>query len=73
MLIEQLQCNLLFRWFVVMEMDEGVWNHAVYSKNRDPCANHPFFVEKVRDIVGLYLNPPDKALVSQVHRHLHSP
>jgi putative transposase len=22
-----------------------------------------FFVEKVRDIVGLYLNPPDKALV----------
>jgi transposase len=25
--------------------------------------NDPFFVEKVRDIVGLYLNPPDKALV----------
>src|SRR5436309_15133688 len=23
----------------------------------------PLFVEKVRDIVGLYLNPPDKALV----------
>jgi hypothetical protein len=23
----------------------------------------PFFVEKVRDIVGLYLNPPDKAVV----------
>lgn len=23
----------------------------------------PFFVDKVRDIVGLYLNPPDKALV----------
>ncbi len=23
----------------------------------------PFFVEKVRDIVGLYLNPPDKAIV----------
>ena len=23
----------------------------------------PYFVEKVRDIVGLYLNPPDKALV----------
>lgn len=26
----------------------------------------PFFVEKVRDIVGLYLNPPDKALVLSV-------
>jgi putative transposase len=26
-------------------------------------SNHPFFVEKVRDVVGLYLNPPDKAVV----------
>jgi len=26
----------------------------------------PFFVEKVRDIVGLYLNPPDKAMVLRV-------
>jgi putative transposase len=26
-------------------------------------SNDPFFVEKVRDIVGLYLNPPDQALV----------
>jgi putative transposase len=26
-------------------------------------SNDPFFVEKVRDIAGLYLNPPDKALV----------
>jgi hypothetical protein len=23
----------------------------------------PLFIEKVRDMVGLYLNPPDKALV----------
>ncbi|CAI8048807.1 hypothetical protein GBAR_LOCUS26911 [Geodia barretti] len=23
----------------------------------------PFFIEKVRDVVGLYLNPPDRALV----------
>jgi hypothetical protein len=23
----------------------------------------PLFIEKVRDIVGLYLNPPDKALI----------
>lgn len=25
---------LLFRWFVGLEMDEPVWNHAVFSKNR---------------------------------------
>jgi transposase len=35
MLIGQLQYNLLFRWFVGMERDEAVWNHAVYSKNRE--------------------------------------
>ena len=39
MLIEQLQYNLLFRWFVGMEMDEAVWNHAVYSKNRERVLN----------------------------------
>lgn len=26
-------------------------------------SNDPYFAEKVRDVVGLYLNPPDKALV----------
>ena len=35
LLMEQLQYNLLFRWFVGMEMDEEVWNHAVFSKNRE--------------------------------------
>ena len=27
--------NLLFRWFVGLGMDDAVWNHAVFSKNRD--------------------------------------
>src|SRR3979411_3463035 len=39
MLMEQLQYNLLFRWFVGMEMDETVWNHAVFSKNRERLLN----------------------------------
>jgi transposase len=39
LLIEQLQYNLLFRWFVGMEMDEVVWNHAVFSKNRERLLN----------------------------------
>src|SRR6266403_1959424 len=39
MLIEQLQYNMLFRWFVGMEMDEEVWNHAVFSKNRERLLN----------------------------------
>jgi transposase len=39
MLMEQLRYNLLFRWFVGMEMDETVWNHAVFSKNRERLLN----------------------------------
>lgn len=34
-LMEQLDYNLLFRWFVGLGMDDAVWNHAVFSKNRD--------------------------------------
>jgi len=34
-LVEQLNYNLLFRWFVGLGMDDAVWNHAVFSKNRE--------------------------------------
>jgi transposase len=35
LLVEQIDDNLLFRWFVGLGMDDAVWNHAVFSKNRD--------------------------------------
>ena len=35
LLIEQLDYNLLFRWFVGLSMDAPVWNHSTFSKNRD--------------------------------------
>ena len=35
MLMEQLNYNLLFRWFVGLNMDEPVWVPTVFSKNRD--------------------------------------
>src|SRR5438067_10465470 len=34
-LMEQLEYNLLFRWFVGLNMDEPVWVPTVFSKNRD--------------------------------------
>jgi transposase len=34
-LVEQIDYNLLFRWFVGLGMDDTMWNHAVFSKNRD--------------------------------------
>lgn len=35
MLMEQLGYNLLFRWFVGLNMDEPVWVPTVFTKNRD--------------------------------------
>lgn len=35
MLMEQLEYNLLFRWFVGLNMDESVWDGTVFSKNRE--------------------------------------
>src|ERR671923_1875248 len=34
-LMEQLDYNLLFRWFVGLGLDDPVWDHSTYSKNRD--------------------------------------
>jgi transposase len=35
LLCEQLDYNLLFRWFVGLSMDEPVWDHSTFTKNRD--------------------------------------
>ncbi|MFH1679361.1 MAG: IS5 family transposase [Candidatus Eisenbacteria bacterium] len=35
LLMEQLDYNLLFRWFVGLSMDDGVWDPTVFTKNRD--------------------------------------
>ena len=34
-LMEQLHYNLLFRWFVGLEMDDAVWDVTVFTKNRE--------------------------------------
>jgi len=44
------------RWFTLF----GVQPHR---QKHFKLSNDPFFIEKVRDIVGLYLNPPDHAMV----------
>ncbi len=46
LLMEQLDYNLLFRWFVGLSMDGGVWDATVFSKNRDRMLRS--------DIAGLF-------------------
>ena len=38
-LIEQLDYNLLFRWFVGLGMDAKIWNPTTFTKNRDRLLN----------------------------------
>ena len=35
LLMEQIDYNLLFRWFVGLNMDDAVWDATVFTKNRD--------------------------------------
>lgn len=35
MLCEQLDYNFLFRWFVGLSINDQVWDHSVFTKNRD--------------------------------------
>ena len=39
-LVEQIRYNLLFRWFVGLAIEDAVWNHSVFSKNRDRLIEH---------------------------------
>jgi transposase len=54
MLMEQLDYNLLFRWFVGLNMDEPVWDASVFSKNRERLL--------VADIAGEFL----QAIIGQL-------
>ena len=53
MLMEQLDYNMLFRWFVGLSMDDVVWDHSTFTKNRDR------FLES--DLAGAFFS----AVVSQ--------
>jgi transposase len=55
-LMEQLDYNLLYRWFVGMQMDDPVWDATVFSKNRDRLL--------AGDIAAVFLN----AVLSEARR-----
>jgi transposase len=57
LLMEQLDYNILFRWFVGLEMDEPVWVPTVFTKNRDRLLTQAiarsFFQRVVERAAGL--------------------
>lgn len=49
-MMEQLDYNLLFRWFVGLDLNDAVWDHSSFSKNRERLLNEKLaegFFERV--------------------------
>lgn len=44
-LCEQINYNMLYRWFVGLELDDTMWNHSTFSKNRDRLLEHDIIAE----------------------------
>lgn len=45
--------NLLFRWFVGIALDDGVWDHSVFSKNRDRLLEHEVIESFFTEVMAL--------------------
>jgi transposase len=59
LLMEQLDYNLLFRWFVGLTMDEEVWVPTVFSKNRERLLQHSVaesFFQRVLKLAAAHLS-----------------
>src|SRR5271168_2013470 len=63
-LLEQLNYNLLFRWFVGLSVDDPVWVPTVFSKNRDRLLAGDIAAAFMDAVLNL---PRVKALVSDEH------
>lgn len=51
-LMEQIQYNLLYRWFVGLAMDDAVWVPTVFSKNRERMIEHDAIVALFNDVLA---------------------
>src|ERR1700678_3300063 len=63
-LMEQLDYNLLYRWFVGLSVDDPVWVPTVFSKNRDRLLEGDIAAAFMDAVLNL---PRIKALLSDEH------
>jgi transposase len=55
LLMEELDYNMLFRWFVGLNLDDPVWDATVYAKNRERLLKHKVaesFFQQVTQLAG---------------------
>jgi len=63
-LMEQTHYNLLFRWFIGLSIDDPVWNHSTFSKNRDRLLEHDIIPALFAEVVEL---ARQQGLLSEEH------
>jgi transposase len=64
MLMEQLDYNLLFRWFVGLKMDDPIWDPTVFTKNRGRLLEGEIAQAFFQEVLAL---PSEKNLTSDEH------
>ncbi len=63
-LVERIEFDLLFRWFVGLSIDEKVFDASTFSKNRDRLLTHEVAQEFLSSLLSL---PEVKSLMSAAH------
>jgi transposase len=63
-LMERLEFDLLFRWFVGIGVDDPAWDHSVFSKNRDRLLDGAIAAQLLS---ALLAQPRVKKLLSSEH------
>lgn len=63
-LMERLEFDLLFRWFVGLGVDDAVWDHSTFSKNRDRLLEGEI---AAKFLVAVLAQPKVKRLLSSDH------
>jgi transposase len=63
-LMERLEFDLLFRWFVGLGIDDPVWDHSVFSKNRDRLLDGEI---AAKFLTAVLAQPRVKRLLSSEH------
>jgi transposase len=63
-LVEQIQYNLLFRWFVGLTIDDTVWDHSTFSVNRDRLIENDVMGNLFEEVINL---ARQKDLLSEDH------
>ena len=63
-LMERLEFDLLFRWFVGLGVDDTVWDHSTFSKNRDRLLEGEIAAKFLAAVVA---QPQVKQLLSSDH------